>query len=62
MIDFNIADAAQRMSDGELAASIAAMKNEQQQRELKRKYGDANPRAVEIANERHKRLYGLGTF
>ena len=59
MVEFNVADAAKKMSDGEISASIAAMRAEQERRAFVKQYGEGvTPRAVEIAHERHEKLYG----
>ena len=58
MMDFNVADAAKSMDDAELAASIAAMSAEQVRRAEIPADQRPNQRAVEIAEQRQKRLYG----
>ena len=50
MMDFNIADAAKNMDDGELAASIAAMSAEQQRRAAK-----PTDKRLELAQEAVRR-------
>ena len=67
MRNANVAEEAAKMSDGELAATIATYQAEQQRRDFKKRHGDANPVAVEIAKRHHERLYGghdgsLSTF
>lgn len=58
MMDFNIADAAKDMSDGELAASIAAMSAEQQRRAAIPEDQRPDPRIAKMLRERHENLYG----
>ena len=66
MQNINYAEHAKQLTDGELNAVLKVYTDEQQRREFRMKYGDANERAVRIAQDRHDRLYGhngsLSTF
>ena len=65
-MNVNYADDARQLTDGELSAVLKVYADEQQRRDFKKRHGDANPLAVEIAKRHHERLYGctgaLGTF
>ncbi len=58
MMDFNVADAAKGMDDAELAASIAAMRAEQQRRAAI-PADKPDPEITAMLQERHAEFYGV---
>ena len=58
MPNVNVADKAREMSDGELAATIAAMQGEQARRAAIPADKRPDPQIAKMLRERHDNLYG----